>query len=206
MAQTYYELLGVAENATDAEIEAAFKSKAREVHPDKVGPGNPYLRKVAAEAFKDLSEAKSVLLDGSGRQKYDAELAYVRGSTTGSTSPPSQPPYQPPPPAQPPPAPTPAPQPTRKYSFWKPTNTRFGSGVLIAGGLGCLLLLAGIAWSEKTANLGLTLVFLSLALLSWRHGMRPGADPKFLGGSVFLLVFAAMSFAAWVESPSVAQK
>ena len=80
MAQTYYEILGVKENATRAEIESAFKAKAREVHPDTVPAENTYLRKVAAEAFKDLSEAKAVLLDASARQKYDAGLAYARDS------------------------------------------------------------------------------------------------------------------------------
>ncbi len=101
--QTYYDILGVPENATDAEIEAAFKSKGREVHPDKVPPGNPYLRKVAAEAFKDLSEAKSILLDHAERQKYDAGLAYMRGSTASSANPaPAPQPQAAPPPKRPP--------------------------------------------------------------------------------------------------------
>jgi hypothetical protein len=39
-----------------------------------------------------------------------------------------------------------------------------------------------------------------LALLSWRHGMRPGTDPKVLGGSVFLFIFAAICFSGWIES------
>src|ERR1700733_4486535 len=87
MAQTYYEILGVKENATSAEIESAFKAKAREVHPDTVAAENTYLRKVAAEAFKDLSEAKAVLLDASARQKYDAGLAYSRGSEQAHAAP-----------------------------------------------------------------------------------------------------------------------
>lgn len=86
MAQTYYDLLQVAENATSEEIEVAFKNKAREVHPDKVAPGNPYLRKIAAEAFKDLSEAKSTLLDPAERRKYDAQLASMRGPQASKTT------------------------------------------------------------------------------------------------------------------------
>ena len=210
--QTYYDILGVPENASDADIQAAFKSKAREVHPDKVPPGNPYLRKVAAEAFKDLSEAKSVLLDHTERQKYDAGLAYMRGSPA-STAPPPPPP---PPPASPrprpaanprpqhysPPPPTPPPPPAKKQSFWGPSNTQFGSIVLVMGGIGCLLLLGGIGDTQSTVYPGLTLISLSFALLCWRHGMRPGTDAKVLGGSVFLFIFAAMFFSGWIESPS----
>src|SRR5450755_1878633 len=87
MAQTYYEILGVAENASESEIEAAFRSKAREVHPDTVPAENTYLRKVAAEAFKDLSEAKAVLLDPIARQKYDAGLVYARSTEQTRTAP-----------------------------------------------------------------------------------------------------------------------
>jgi hypothetical protein len=200
MEQTHYSLLEVAENATDEEIQAAFKGKAREVHPDKVAPGNPYLRKIAAEAFKDLSEAKTILLDHAERRKYDAELAYLRGSRVRNTlasSPPS---------SNRPPAPTPVPQRTQKYAFWKPTNTTFGVVALIVLGIGCLLLPGGIAGSLATTFLGLALVLLSLALLCWRHGMRPSTDAKVLGGSVFLFIFAATSLAAWVRLPSVDPK
>lgn len=80
MPPTYYEILGVSQRATSAEIETAFKSKASEVHPDRISSANPYLRNVAAEAFKTLSEAKAVLLDTGKRQKYDAELAHQRGA------------------------------------------------------------------------------------------------------------------------------
>ena len=52
MAQNYYEILGVTQKATSEEIEAAFKKRARDVHPDTVAPGNPYLRQVAAEALR----------------------------------------------------------------------------------------------------------------------------------------------------------
>ena len=92
MARTYYEILGVAENATPEEIEAAFKRRAREVHPDTVAPGNAYLRQVAAEAFKDLSEAKAVLLDPAEREKYDAKLTYARGSKQTYAAPAGPPP------------------------------------------------------------------------------------------------------------------
>src|SRR4029077_12164532 len=59
-------------------------------HPDTVAPGNAYLRQVAAEAFKDLSEAKAILLNPTEREKYDAKLSFARATDQGKTgSPPS---------------------------------------------------------------------------------------------------------------------
>jgi curved DNA-binding protein CbpA len=194
MAQTYYELLGVAENATDAQINAAFKSKAVEVHPDKVAPGSPYLRKIAAEAFKDLSEARSVLLDRAERRRYDAGLAYMRGATASSGPPsPQAPPSAAPSPGpvpQSPPKSRPAHQPLQKQSFWKPIDTKFGIAVFAAAAIGCLLVLGGIIGGAQTVPPGLTLILISLGLFSWRHGMRPGTNPKILGGSIFIFIFA----------------
>jgi curved DNA-binding protein CbpA len=86
MAKNYYEILGVPENASDADIEAAFKVKAREVHPDTVPADNPYLRQVASEAFKDLSEAKATLLDRTAREKFDGSLAAERERARESSS------------------------------------------------------------------------------------------------------------------------
>ena len=89
MAKNYYEILGVPENASDSDIESAFKVKAREVHPDTVPADNAYLRKVASEAFKDLSEAKATLLDPAARQKFDGSLAAERErnrESSGSSS------------------------------------------------------------------------------------------------------------------------
>src|SRR5580693_5613386 len=86
MAKNYYEILGVPENASDADIEAAFRVKAREVHPDTVPADNAYLRQVASEAFKDLSEAKATLLDPTSRQKFDASLAAERERNRDSSS------------------------------------------------------------------------------------------------------------------------
>src|ERR1700761_4702789 len=86
MGKNSYEILGVPENASDADIEAAFKVKAREVHPDTVSVDNPYLRQVASEAFKDLSEAKTALLDPIARQKFDASLEGDRERARESNS------------------------------------------------------------------------------------------------------------------------
>jgi molecular chaperone DnaJ len=62
----YYNILGVAKNAGDKEIKAAFRRLARKYHPD-VNPGD----KSAEEKFKQVSEAYEVLSDTEKRKKYD---------------------------------------------------------------------------------------------------------------------------------------
>ena len=65
----HYAVLGVARSATKAEIKAAYYRKAKLHHPD-ANPGDPG----AAEWFKDVGEAHSVLADGLTRREYDARL------------------------------------------------------------------------------------------------------------------------------------
>lgn len=62
----YYEVLGVAKNATADEIKKAYRKMAIKYHPDK-NPGD----KEAEEKFKEAAEAYDVLSNDEKRAKYD---------------------------------------------------------------------------------------------------------------------------------------
>jgi len=62
----YYESLGVARGASDADIKKAFRKLAREYHPDVAKD-----KKKAEEKFKEINEAYEVLGDPVKRKKYD---------------------------------------------------------------------------------------------------------------------------------------
>ena len=64
---SFYEMLGVAPEATEGEIKKGYMKKARLMHPDK-NPDDPE----AKEKFQKLGEAYQVLSNADARAKYDA--------------------------------------------------------------------------------------------------------------------------------------
>ncbi len=62
----YYAVLGVSETASAKEIQKAYRTLARELHPD-ANPGDA----AAEERFKEVSAAYDVVGDEEKRAKYD---------------------------------------------------------------------------------------------------------------------------------------
>ena len=76
----FYEILGVAKTASDADMKAAFRKAAMQCHPDR-NPGN-----AEAEArFKELNEAYQHLSDPQKRAAYDrfGHAAFEQGGAGG---------------------------------------------------------------------------------------------------------------------------
>jgi DnaJ domain len=78
----HYQRLGVATDATHAEVRDAFRRAARGAHPDRDGG--------SAEQMGQVSEAWSVLGDADRRRRYDAELVAAARSEAESPSAPAR--------------------------------------------------------------------------------------------------------------------
>src|SRR5262245_42939904 len=66
MPRDYYEVLGLAKGASEADIKKAYRKLARQYHPDR-NPGD----KSAEARFKEVQEAHDVLSDPTKRAQYD---------------------------------------------------------------------------------------------------------------------------------------
>ena len=64
-ANDYYEILGVGRNASEEEIQRAYRKLARKYHPDVSKDKN------AEKKFKEVNEAREVLKDPEKRKLYD---------------------------------------------------------------------------------------------------------------------------------------
>ena len=83
MAKTYnlYDILGVDQEASDAQIRTAFRQLTLKHHPDRhVGED----REQAEERFQAITEAFNVLSRPDSRKKYDDELAQGQPGVSGA--------------------------------------------------------------------------------------------------------------------------
>jgi len=80
----YYDILGVAKNASDAEIKKAYRNLAREHHPDMVKDSD---KAGAEKKFKEINEAYQVLSDSEKRKQYDqfGHNAFKQGGGAGAS-------------------------------------------------------------------------------------------------------------------------
>ncbi len=77
----YYEVLGIARNASDEELKKAYRRSAMKHHPDR-NPGDA----ASLEAFKECKEAYEVLSDPGKRRMYDqhGHAAFEHGMGGGA--------------------------------------------------------------------------------------------------------------------------
>lgn len=141
MAQTAYEILGVAEHATDDEIRRAWRKHAFDLHPDRLGHVSERVRAVCEDKFKQISEAYE-LLDDENRFLYDSMLREARASQ--ASPPPNR---SPPPPPREPPAWT-ATEPRTSATAQHGRSRSFQWVFVIAAALAVLLVLSVIARSK----------------------------------------------------------
>lgn len=71
MPRTHYEILGVATSVGMAEVKAAFRTLAKQLHPDV----SRKEKAVAEREFKELNDAYSTLSDPNRRAQYDMILS-----------------------------------------------------------------------------------------------------------------------------------
>jgi DnaJ-class molecular chaperone len=82
VAKNYYDILGVAKDASEEEIKKSYRRLARRYHPD-VNKGD----KSAEEKFKEISEAYETLSDKEKRKQYDMFGAYGLSRAGGGLRP-----------------------------------------------------------------------------------------------------------------------
>lgn len=82
MPEDYYQVLGVAKNASDADIQKAYRRLARKHHPDLAED-----KKKAKEQFQKIQQAYDVLSDAEKRRRYDQLGPNFESYATGGRGP-----------------------------------------------------------------------------------------------------------------------
>ena len=72
--QTYYDVLGVHPDASQAEIKQAYLKLSKELHPDKNQTADKFDRELIHEQYVKVNEAYSVLGKEKERKQYDYKM------------------------------------------------------------------------------------------------------------------------------------
>lgn len=69
-----YQLLGIAPDCAQQDVDAAFRAESRRLHPDRHAAGaTPEFKAKANDVFKAVNDAYRTLRDPDARARYDAE-------------------------------------------------------------------------------------------------------------------------------------
>jgi hypothetical protein len=91
---TYYTVLDVPETASLTEVKAAYRTLIKQVHPDTLSSLSPYLKRIAEDKAKEITEAYAVLSNCTKRREYDRQLAEYRRQSIPPPAAPQPPPRQ----------------------------------------------------------------------------------------------------------------
>ncbi|KAI0073263.1 DnaJ-domain-containing protein [Panus rudis PR-1116 ss-1] len=79
-ARSFYDVLGIAQDATPEAVRKAYKRKVLQTHPDKLPPNvSEYQRQKSEALFREVRAAFDVLSDPAKRKVYDNGLNFIRG-------------------------------------------------------------------------------------------------------------------------------
>jgi curved DNA-binding protein CbpA len=78
--QSYYQVLGVPDDAPSEAIASAFFQLAKRFHPDRLGAGFEDVREQATRLFARMTEAHQVLSDATRRAEYDELVKHGEGA------------------------------------------------------------------------------------------------------------------------------
>lgn len=82
----FYRILGIPDNASEADIKSAYRRLAKQYHPD-LNPGSRH----SEERFKEILDAYTILSDRELRDQYDRKRRFGSSSTGAYTAPAHQP-------------------------------------------------------------------------------------------------------------------